>query len=179
MMRIYFEYYESVFLKMQAGMGDTIFAPVYEVLAKRGVKFEFFHRLREVIPSDDGQRIDELRIGVQATVKGSYEPLFDVKGLPSWPSIPFYEQLVEGEELREKRIDLEAYDADWRDVGEVVLKQGADFDHVVFGLSLGAVPFVCGEILKQKGSWRSMVEHVKVVRTQAAQLWFSRNVADM
>ena len=31
--------------EMQAGMGDTIFAPYYEVLKKRGVKFEFFHRL--------------------------------------------------------------------------------------------------------------------------------------
>jgi len=179
MMRIYLEYYESVFLKMQAGMGDTIFAPIYEVLVRRGVKFKFFHRLREVVPAEDGQQIDELRIGVQATVKGSYAPLVDVKGLPSWPSIPFYDQLVEGDQLRERHIDLEAYDADWPDVEELVLKRDTDFDHVVFGLSLGAVPFVCPKILEQKEAWRSMVEHVKVVRTQAAQLWLSRNVADM
>jgi uncharacterized protein with NAD-binding domain and iron-sulfur cluster len=179
MMRIYLEYYESVFLKMQAGMGDTIFAPIYEVLLERGVKFKFFHRLREVVPAEDGQQIDELRIGVQATVKGSYAPLVDVKGLPSWPSIPFYDQLVEGDQLRERHIDLEAYDADWPDVEELVLKRDTDFDHVVFGLSLGAVPFVCPKILEQKEAWRSMVEHVKVVRTQAAQLWLSRNVADM
>jgi uncharacterized protein with NAD-binding domain and iron-sulfur cluster len=179
MMRIYLDYYDSVFLKMQAGMGDTIFAPIYQVLSKRGVKFKYFHRLREVVPSADGQQIDELRIGIQATAKGSYEPLVDVKGLPSWPSVPLYDQLVEGDELREKHIDLEAYDADWPDVAELVLKHGVDFDHVVFGLSLGAVPFVCPQILQQKESWRSMVEHVKVVRTQAAQLWLSRCVADM
>src|SRR5262249_11337671 len=36
--------------KMQAGMGDTIFAPMYEVLKGRGVKFKFFHRVRQLCP---------------------------------------------------------------------------------------------------------------------------------
>ena len=30
---------------MNAGMGDTIFAPIYEVLKRRGVTFNFFHRV--------------------------------------------------------------------------------------------------------------------------------------
>ena len=180
MLRIYFDYYESVFLKMQGGMGDTIFAPIYEVLKKRGVKFKYFHRLREVVPSDDGTVIDALRIGVQATMKtGDYEPLVDIKELRCWPSQPLLDQLVQGDELRARNIDLEDYDADWRDIEELVLKRGADFDHVVFGLSLGAVPHVCRGLLEQKESWRKMVEHVKVVRTQASQLWFNRNVADL
>jgi uncharacterized protein with NAD-binding domain and iron-sulfur cluster len=180
LVRINFDYYESIFLKMQAGMGDTIFGPVYEVLKKRGVKFKFFHRLRDMVPSDDGSRIERLRIGVQARVaNGGYEPLVDVKGLPCWPSEPLFDQLVEGKELRERHIDLEAYDADWRDVEELELERGRDFDHVVFGLSLGAVPRVCGRILEQKHEWREMVKHVKVVRTQASQLWLSKNVADL
>jgi uncharacterized protein with NAD-binding domain and iron-sulfur cluster len=179
-MRINFDYYDAIFLKMQAGMGDTIFGPLYEVLKKRGVKFKFFHRLRDVVPSSDGGQIDALRIGVQATVSaGGYEPLIDVKGLPCWPSEPLWDQLAEGEELRDRHIDLEAYGADWPDVDELVLERGRDFDHVVFGLSLGAVPYVCSALLQQKESWRSMVERVKVVRTQASQLWFSRNVADL
>lgn len=180
LLRINFDYYESIFLKMQAGMGDTIFGPLYQVLRKRGVKFRFFHRLREVVPSEDGTHVDALRIGVQARLAGGeYQPLVDVKGLPCWPSTPLWDQLVEGEELRERGIDLEAYGADWPDVEELVLRRGTDFDHVVFGLSLGAVPIVCPEILKQKDAWRRMVEHVKVVRTQASQLWLSRNVADL
>lgn len=178
MLRIYFDYYQSIFLRMQAGMGDAIFAPIYEVLRKRGVKFRFFHRLRELVPSGDGTRIEALRIGVQATVKaGEYEPLVDVKGLPSWPAKPLYDQLQEGESLRAAQTDLEAYASP--DAGELVLRRGTDFDHVVFGLSLGAVPKVCPAILRQKEPWRKMVEKVKVVRTQAAQLWFSRNVADL
>lgn len=178
MLRIYFDYYQSIFLRMQAGMGDAIFAPIYEVLKRRGVKFKFFHRLRELVPSEDGTRIEALRVGVQATVKaGEYQPLVDVKGLPSWPAKPLYDQLNEGESLRAAQTDLEAYASP--DAGELVLRRGADFDHVVFGLSIGAVPKVCPAILRQKEPWRKMVEKVKTVRTQAAQLWFSRNVADL
>jgi uncharacterized protein with NAD-binding domain and iron-sulfur cluster len=179
--RIMFDYYAGVFMKMQAGMGDTIFAPIYEALKKRGVKFKYCHRLREVVPSADGKTIDELHIGVQATVRGGgeYQPLVDVKDLPCWPSLPLYEQLVQGEELREKNIDLESYSAGWPDVEELTLRRGADFDHVVFGLSLGAVPIVCRKLLEQKQTWRDMIEHVKVVRTQAFQFWLSRNIADL
>lgn len=175
MVRIYFDYYESIFLKMQAGMGDTIFGPIYEVLKKRGVKFKFFHRLQEVIPSADGNDIDALRIAVQARVRagGEYQPLVDVRGLPSWPSQPLYQQLDDST----PRADYEDYDSPV--VEEFELRRGADFDHVVFGLSLGAVPFVCKQLLAQKENWRTMVDKVKLVRTQAAQLWFSRNVADL
>ncbi|HEV7239151.1 MAG TPA: NAD(P)-binding protein [Thermoanaerobaculia bacterium] len=180
MLRVYFDYYESVLLKMQAGMGDTIFAPIYEVLKKRGVKFKYFHRLRDVIPSEDGTVIDALKIGVQATPKsGDYDPLVVIKGLPCWPSQPLFDQLVQGDELQAKNIDLESYDANWPDVEELELKRGTDFDHVVFGLSLGAVPRVCSGLLKQKEPWRNMVDKVKVIRTQASQLWFDRNVADL
>ena len=108
-MRINFDYYESVFLKMQAGMGDTIFAPDL-----RGAQEA--RREVQVLPSPARGRsvggrhdqIDALRIGVQATVaNGEYEPLVDVKGLPCWPSEPLFDQLDEGEELRERHIDLE------------------------------------------------------------------------
>jgi uncharacterized protein with NAD-binding domain and iron-sulfur cluster len=186
-MRILFDYYTALFMKMQAGMGDAIFAPIYEVLRKRGVTFKYFHRLREVVPAADGTSIDELRIGVQATPwpGTEYNPLVDVQQLPCWPSTPLYGQLQQGEELlrlgQDLRtyIDLEKYDTPWKDVGEVVLKQGTDFDVAVFGLSLGAVPFVCPQLLAQKPAWKAMVENVKVVRTQAFQLWLSRDVADL
>jgi uncharacterized protein with NAD-binding domain and iron-sulfur cluster len=180
LMRINFDFHESIFLKMQAGMGDTIFGPLYQVLRRRGVKFEFFHRLRDVVPSADGTQIDALRIGVQATVaNGGYEPLVDVRGLPCWPSEPLWDQLEEGKELHARGIDLEAYGADWPDVRELVLERGRDFDHVVFGLSIGALPYVCASMLEQKESWRQAVKYVKAVRTQASQLWLNRNVADL
>ena len=41
MLRILFDYAGPIILEMQAGMGDTVFAPIYLVLRKRGVRFAF------------------------------------------------------------------------------------------------------------------------------------------
>ncbi len=46
--RMFFGYRGSFAYRMQAGMGDTVFAPYYEVLRTRGVKFEFFHRVTDL-----------------------------------------------------------------------------------------------------------------------------------
>ncbi len=44
---------------------------------------------------------------------------------------------------------------------------------MVFAISLGMVPHVCGELLAASPQWRSMVDNVGVVGTQAFQLWLS------
>ncbi|HWP44396.1 MAG TPA: hypothetical protein VNO14_14215, partial [Blastocatellia bacterium] len=99
----------AFFYKMQAGMGDTVFGPLYEVLKRRGVRFKFFHRVLSLGLSEDKNSIAEIRISRQVNLKGGdYYPLFDVKGLPCWPSVPLYDQIVEGEELKSRKIDLES-----------------------------------------------------------------------
>ena len=40
--RMLFDFKGAIFWRMQAGMGEVIFAPVYEALARRGVEFRFF-----------------------------------------------------------------------------------------------------------------------------------------
>ena len=50
MARIGLAYKGGIMFKMQAGMGDTIFTPMYEVLRKRGVEFRFFQRVEELVP---------------------------------------------------------------------------------------------------------------------------------
>ena len=47
-LRMFFTYRGALFWKMRSGMGDCVFAPYYEVLKRRGVRFEFFHRLENV-----------------------------------------------------------------------------------------------------------------------------------
>jgi hypothetical protein len=74
-LRTGFTYKGAVFWKMQAGMGDVVFAPLYEVLRRRGVRFEFFHRVDElavepVAPSQtslDRHRVSRVRLTIQAT----------------------------------------------------------------------------------------------------------------
>jgi len=113
-LRMCFTYKGAIMWKMQAGMGDTIFAPLYLVLARRGVHFEFFQRVDKLEPSTDGHRVERITIGQQVTVNGSYDPLVPVKGLPCWPSEPRYDQLVQGDALRTSGCDLEDWWTTWQ-----------------------------------------------------------------
>lgn len=173
-------YSGAPFWKMQAGMGEVIFAPLYEVLRDRGVEFRFFHRVDALRLAADGRSIAAIDLGVQADLAGgvdAYDPLFEVKGLPCWPDAPLASQLRAGDEL--EGINLESHWSERRDAGRRTLEAGQDFDTVVFALSLGMVPHVCGELLSASPAWQSMVDHVGVVPTQAFQLWLSENDHDL
>ena len=106
MLRMAFAYKGAIFYKMQAGMGDTVFSPLYLALKKRGVKFRFFHRVTDVRANDGVVTAIDVCEQVQLT-GGDYEPLIDVRGLPSWPSAPNYDQIQFGQELQKEGIDLE------------------------------------------------------------------------
>lgn len=173
-------YEGAIFWKMQAGMGDVVFAPYYELLRRRGVRFEFFHRVDEVeFVAGDPHRVAAVRMTVQATTKsgGEYQPLVEVAGLPCWPSAPMLDQLHEAESLA--GVDLECPWSAWPGVGTRVLEPGRDFDELVFGISLGAVAQVCPSLLAIDEGWRRMVDEVETVATQAVQLWMQPNLAEL
>jgi uncharacterized protein with NAD-binding domain and iron-sulfur cluster len=163
--------------QMNAGMGDTIFAPLYLVLAARGVRFHFFHRVRDLQFDADRTRLTGVTLGVQANVIGGaeYQPLFPLRGIQCWPSTPFYAQLVEGEELAARRVDLESSWADWKDVGEKKLVEGVDFDLVINGISLAAWSDVAKDLFEGPSEtsqrWRALRENVPTIPTLAIQLW--------
>jgi len=172
--RMTLTYKGAIFWKMQAGMGDTVFTPMHLVLAKRGVQFRFFHRVRSLELSADKSRVERIHIGRQADVigGGDYQPYIDVKGLPCWPSEPLYAQLVQGDELKRLDVDLESLWTPWveREV-PVELRCGHEFDVVVFGISVASIPYVAAEPLAASRRWQACVQNVETVRTQAAQLW--------
>jgi uncharacterized protein with NAD-binding domain and iron-sulfur cluster len=93
--KMLFEYDGAVMWKMQAGMGDVVFGPIYKVLKHRGVKFEFFRNVTHIGLSEDKKSIDNIKINLQATIRDNqeYEPLIEVKNLRCWPSEPLYDQL--------------------------------------------------------------------------------------
>jgi uncharacterized protein with NAD-binding domain and iron-sulfur cluster len=175
-LRAFFTYRGAFFWKMQSGMGDVVFAPLYEVLRRRGASFRFFHRLRNVkighAGGDDRPHVAGLEFDVQASVKAgqAYEPLVDVRGLPCWPATPAWDQLEEGERLRAAGVDFESH-WDATRVASRTLEVGRDFDFVVLGVGLGAVPHVCKELIARDARWRTMIEKVKTVPTQALQIW--------
>ncbi|HZS38358.1 MAG TPA: NAD(P)-binding protein [Polyangia bacterium] len=176
LLRMGFTYKGSVLYKMQAGMGDTIFTPLYTVLSRRGVKFEFFACVNQLKLSADKKRVEKIEIGRQATVLNPpYRPLHEVKGLDCWASTPHYDQLKEGDELKRRGIDLEDWWADWPDVEQYTLQVDRDFDTVVFGISIGSIPFLCKDMMEDAANprFKEMAETVKTCQTQALQLWFA------
>ena len=64
--KMFFEYRGAIFWKMAAGMGDVVFAPLYQALRGRGVRFEFFHRVDALHLSGDRARIEAVTVGRQA-----------------------------------------------------------------------------------------------------------------
>ena len=182
--RIFFGYKGNYVFKMNAGMGETVMSPFYIALKRRGVKFEFFHRVDNLGLSEDMKSIAAITVARQATVKGDgYEPLLDMK-LPDgkifrvWPSEPFPEQLSspapkKGEATFESR---------WCAVPPVeirTLRVGEHFDKVVIATSIAATRLITEELSAINNSWREMVANVQSIRTQAAQLWMLPKLADL
>ena len=102
-------------------------------------------------------------------VNEEYDPLINVKGLPSWPNEPKYEEIEQQQAdlLEEHHIDLESFWSNWSKVyednfghppPEVILKRGQEFDIIVFGIPVGTLPYLCEELLEKSPSLRATNE---------------------
>lgn len=166
----------------EAGSGETLIAPLYDALVKRGVKFAFFHRVKEMRVADGEMAVDEIDIDVQATVKKGaldYQPYITVKNpglkrpLECWPDRPLYDQLEEGAALAACGADLESFWCDWAPVGRKTLRRGRDFDDVILGISIGALPFITADLAQRHRPWKKMLAERRTVVTQAMQIWMN------
>lgn len=173
-LRIAFQYERAILFQMQAGMGDTVFAPIYTVLKRRGVRFRFFARADGLHLSPDGLTVDRVTIAQQVTLnRADYDPLWQVRGLDCWPSQPFLDQITEGEDLQKSGCNLEHYDSGWQDRGlPITLEAGRDYDHLVLAIPLPCLPALCSELIAASPRWQAMVAGIASVRTLAMQLWF-------
>ena len=187
-MRIVFGYRGSVMFKMQAGMGDAVFAPLYELLAARGVRFRFFHQVEELVP--DGDAVDTVKLTVQAATAGGYDPLVVVNGLACWPNAPDYAQLdpAQAALLREHSVDLESYWSDWpalyaqrfgSPLPQLDLRRGRDFDQVIFGIGVGALPLLAPRLLERSPAMAAAAGKLRTVATQAYQVWLDHDLAQL
>ncbi len=191
MMLIGIAYKGSIMFKMQAGMGDTIFSPMYQVLKERGVKFKFFHKVEELIPN--GNSIEQIRLTEQVQVSSGnaqYQPFVYIKGLACWGNQPNYDQLLpaQAELLKANNINLESSWSNWAEVYQtafgtplptVTLEQGKDFDLVIFGISKGALTSLCPQLLTKSAAMNTMNNAVQTVATQAYQVWLTKNLTDL
>ena len=173
--RILLTTHGAPFWHMDGGMGEIVFAPLYRVLERRGVRFEFFHRVRHLGLSADARTIDRIELAVQARpLADTYAPLVPLPGhdRATWPARPRYELLEDGAQLAGWRDDLEdAWTPDRPTETPLTLARGDDFDLVVLGISVGALPKICGELVDRVPHWRTMLGAARTVAAAGVQIW--------
>ena len=178
MIRIVTGYHGHIVYKMNAGMGDTIFGPCYEVLLRRGVRFEFFRWIDRLHVDATHDVVSAIDLFQQTTPAADYPYLVDVAGLPSWPNQPDWSALERGDELR--GVDLEHTP---NPLGNEVttLRRGVDFDDVVLAISLGGLQGsdVCTELTARNPRIAAMLEHGRTVATQAIQAWTTQDLGHL
>lgn len=184
--RIFFGYKDAYLYKMQSGMGEIVFTPLYKALAKKEldpasgvekprVNLRFFHKVEHLGLSADGRHVATIRLTRQAAVKSAeYQPTIQVP-LPGgdfecWPNAPQVDQL---DPTTLPAPNDPGFESSWsQHRGEsITLQDGADFDTVILAIPPAAHPHIAGELLAASPRWRQMVDQVKTIRTVAAQLW--------
>jgi uncharacterized protein with NAD-binding domain and iron-sulfur cluster len=181
LMRTFFGYRGAIMWKMNAGMGDVVFAPLYELLVKRGVGVRFFHRVEELRAA--GGQVDRITLDVQASLPAIAPQSHLVDGA-LWPADP---RTLLGQWL-DPEIAPDAYES-WylgRDAARVsttTLSLGAPgddgFELVVFGLPISCVENVAPDLVEQSPAWKAAVAKLATVPTQALQLWLRRPAAEL
>jgi uncharacterized protein with NAD-binding domain and iron-sulfur cluster len=176
--RTLFTYTGAIAWKMRAGMGDIVFAPMFEVLHDRGVRFEFFHRVEALHPSADGARVESIDVSVQAGLRdrdpdARYWPLAPAHdGLPIWPNAPLRDQLS-------TPLTAEEAESFWSRAEPVERKTLVDFDAVVLAIPVGSHPYICEELIARNPRWKAMVDRLGTIYTQAFQVWMSADMDEL
>jgi uncharacterized protein with NAD-binding domain and iron-sulfur cluster len=179
LLRLLFSYRGSVLYRMRAGMGDTVIAPMYELLARRGVTFNYFNSVTDLRLSGDGRRLDAIEVVPQVELmRDSYDPLIPAEGLSCWPSEPLWEQLRDGGALSSSGVNFELESNPLRR-SPVILERGRDYDEVVLGIPVGALPEISTEIVARHPRFARMVSSAETVATQAFQLWLTRSPGEL
>ncbi|WP_158219738.1 FAD-dependent oxidoreductase [Ideonella sp. A 288] len=169
-LRMFFTYRGSMFWKMGAGMGETVFSPLFRVLGGRPdevrgplalpslpVRFHLAHRLWNVALGQDAERgvqVDELRFVCGAVS----DPPLDHFGC--WPEPP---------------------DPVFAKVNERLLRRDEDFDVVIFTAGPEALAATVGQARLEAllPAWAEMTRQVRTVATRAAQIWLPDRLPDL
>jgi len=170
-----------------AGTGEVVIGPLYQTLKDRGIKFQFFTKVKDLVIDED-DNVTEVLYDLQATQKEggplSYSPLKPerVADWTVWPHDPNYDQLVEGEQLKAEKIDLESWWTPWK-IPEanqnLKLVKGEDFDELVLGISIGAFPYIAKKLIDASPVWKKMVDGLPAIQTMAYQIWMDESPTDL
>lgn len=181
LLKLLLGYKGALFWELQAGMGDVVFAPMYEVMSRRGVKFEFFHMVEDINIDDNARSVESVFLSKQVEIKDGkpYQPLVTIKELPCWPAEPDWDQIVDGPAKKAAGYNYEDRFSDWSPEQTIELKRGQDFDYVLLGISIGEFPYIAKELIAKDPDWATMVEQITTIQTIALQLWFKPDASQL
>ncbi|WP_316014108.1 FAD-dependent oxidoreductase [Roseobacter sp. HKCCA0434] len=177
-LRIVTTYKESVMFTVKAGMGEAVVAPLYDVLRARGVKINFFHKTTGLHLDAARTSVNRITLARQARPKDEYIATKVIDGVPTWPSEPYWDQLEDGEALRDAGVDFENHWSPPYKTEKIELRRGRDFDRVILGIAMGGYkpvndtePSLAQELIDEGGPFADMCANIGLVPTLAAQVW--------
>jgi uncharacterized protein with NAD-binding domain and iron-sulfur cluster len=178
--------------------GDSIIGPIVAALAHRGVRFNYFHRVWDIVPAADGSRIDEVVLERQLELTSGdpasydpFEPSVAVDGRVVWPDEPRWAQIASpkpaawvgglaAELLHELPLDparapkvepgLES--SYYPRLGpNVTLAAGRDFDVLIGAFGLEMYRMSAPSLIAASASMRTALDRVRCGETQSLRFW--------
>jgi uncharacterized protein with NAD-binding domain and iron-sulfur cluster len=187
--RLYGTYKGAFAFEMQAGMGEVVVTPLYRVLKQRGVKFQFFYKLKRIQLDANKTSVSRIEFYRQVGLRnGNYDPTIAPERcngyLESWPDAPLWDQIIDGDKPTVRCLDFESYWCSYH-VDTATLRQGPEFDTVVLAIPVGAfrklnaAPGPCDELIAASERFRAMTEMATLVPTIAVQAWCKWDVTQL
>lgn len=179
LLRLGMTYRGAFSFQLSAEVGDSLIAPLYQVLINRGVKVLYFHRVRDVIPSDDGTTIAAIDVEQQVTLKSgdpaSYAPFITLpNGRPVWPDEAIASQIADPLPT----VDTNSFYSPR--IGPVrTLTRGTDFDVAIYAMPIATVRWYASRIVAQRAEWQAMMDNLGTTETQSLRLWLYPTVEQM
>jgi uncharacterized protein with NAD-binding domain and iron-sulfur cluster len=177
----------SVAWELQAGSGEVVIAPLFDVLKQRRVKFQFFHKLTAIQLSSDESSVNSLQFDRQVKLKdpnSEYEPVQMHNGLRGFGSKPDWNLIENGDVLEQNNVDLESFWCHQRDE-PFHIERGHDFDEVILAIPVGAFKDLgsgggpCSALIDSNEQFKTMTEKLELVPSIAVQLWSTRDLAGL
>jgi len=153
--RLLLTYRGAVMWKLNAGMGEIVFAPIYEALVRRGVEFHFGHEVQEIHLDNLEHRATKISFKQRASLIAKVPlAVVSVQTGPLAGELPYWTSTLDEGKVPDD-IDLGRHDM------------------VVYGLPVGTILQL---IPNAPTRWQDCAQKVKTVSTACIQLWLNAPV---
>jgi len=173
LLKLVSDYELAVFYDMNVGMGEAVFAPLYEVLKARGVQIEFFAKVKTVELS--AGRVEKVTYGRQAVVSAgpyAYDPFTNVGSVRVWRRHPDLAQLTPPVPI--DGLDPFADDVNAQVGPDLELNVDTDFDWVVCALPAPVTARVLRGHLADPAL--AAIQHIPTVATLHLETWMDQTL---